>query len=96
MAAVAVDRRHADRTGNRAGGSAVDSVTDVTVSISITLDDELGEELNAAVAGSNRSAFVAEAIRGHLDRRAVAAAAAWHASLDGEDAAVFADFNAAW
>lgn len=68
----------------------------VTVSISITLDDELGEELNAAVAGSNRSALVAEAIREYLDRRAVEAAAAWHASLTGEDAAVFADFNSAW
>jgi hypothetical protein len=50
------------------------------MSISITLDDELGEELNAAVAGSNRSAFVAEALREYLDRRAVAAAADWHAS----------------
>jgi predicted transcriptional regulator len=68
----------------------------VTVSISITLDDELGEELNAAVAGSNRSALVSEAIREYLDRRAVAGAAAWHASLTGEDAAVFADFNTAW
>jgi metal-responsive CopG/Arc/MetJ family transcriptional regulator len=68
----------------------------VTVSISITLDDELGEELNAAVAGSNRSAFVAEAVRDYLDRRAVAAAADWHASLAGEDAAAFAEFNAAW
>lgn len=68
----------------------------MTISISITLDDELGDELNAAVAGSNRSAFVAEAIREYLDRRAVAAAAAWHASLEGEDAAVFAEFNAAW
>jgi metal-responsive CopG/Arc/MetJ family transcriptional regulator len=67
----------------------------VTVSISITLDDELGEELNGAVAGANRSAFVAEAIREYLDRRAIAAAA-WHASLDGEDAAVFAEFNDAW
>jgi metal-responsive CopG/Arc/MetJ family transcriptional regulator len=68
----------------------------MTVSISVTLDDELGEELNAAVAGSNRSAMVAEAIREYLDRRAVAAAAAWHASLTGDDAAAFADFNAAW
>jgi len=68
----------------------------VTVSISITFDDELGEELNAAVAGSNRSAFVAEAIREYLDRRAVAAAADWHASLTGEDAATFAEFNDAW
>jgi metal-responsive CopG/Arc/MetJ family transcriptional regulator len=68
----------------------------VTTSISITLDDDLGEELNAAVAGSNRSAFVAEAIREYLDRRAVAAAAAWHASLTGDDATVFAEFNNAW
>lgn len=68
----------------------------MTVSISITLDDELGEELNAAVAGSNRSALVAQAIREYLDRRAIAAAEAWHASLEGEDAAVFAEFNAAW
>jgi len=66
------------------------------MSISITLDDELGEELNAAVAGSNRSAFVAEALRDYLDRRAVSAAAAWHASLTGADAATFAEFNAGW
>jgi metal-responsive CopG/Arc/MetJ family transcriptional regulator len=65
----------------------------VTVSITITLDDELGEELNAAVAGSNRSAMVAEAIREYLDRHAVAAAAAWHASLEGDDAAVFEEFS---
>ncbi|MEU4244183.1 ribbon-helix-helix domain-containing protein [Actinoplanes sp. NPDC026619] len=68
----------------------------MTVSISITLDDELGAELNNAVAGSNRSAFVAEAIRDYLDRRAVADAAAWHASLTGPDAEVFTDFNAEW
>jgi metal-responsive CopG/Arc/MetJ family transcriptional regulator len=68
----------------------------VTISISVTLDDELGEELDAAVAGSNRSAMVADAIREYLDRRAVAAATAWHASLTGDDAAVFAEFNAAW
>ena len=68
----------------------------MTMSISVTLDDDLGAELNAAVAGSNRSAFVAEAIRDYLDRRAVEAAAAWHASLTGEDAAALADFNAAW
>ncbi|HET8658496.1 MAG TPA: ribbon-helix-helix domain-containing protein [Micromonosporaceae bacterium] len=68
----------------------------MTVSISITLDDELSADLNAAVDGGNRSALVAEAIREYLDRRAVAAATAWHASLTGEDAAAFADFNAAW
>jgi predicted transcriptional regulator len=81
---------------NRVASSVVDNVVGVTVSISITLDDELGEELNAAVAGSNRSALVADAIREYLDRRAVAAAAAWHSTLTGEDAAAFADFNAAW
>ncbi len=82
--------------GNRVGSRVVGIVGDVTVSISITLDDELSEELNAVVAGSNRSALVAQAIREYLDRRAVAAAAAWHASLEGEDAAVFSEFNAAW
>ena len=96
MSPSRAESRHADTIANRAGGSVIGSVTDVTVSISITLDDELGEELNAAVAGSNRSALVAQAIREYLDRRAVEAAAAWHASLEGEDAAAFAEFNAAW
>jgi predicted transcriptional regulator len=82
--------------GNRIASNVVGRVAGVTISISITLDDELGAELNAAVAGGNRSSIVAEAIREYLDRRAIAAAAAWHASLEGEDAAVFADFNAAW
>jgi metal-responsive CopG/Arc/MetJ family transcriptional regulator len=68
----------------------------MTMSISITLDDDLGEELGAAVAGGNRSALVAQAIREYLDRRAVDAAAAWHASLEGEDAAAFDEFNATW
>jgi predicted transcriptional regulator len=74
----------------------VDSVTGMTVSISITLDDELSHDLDAAVAGGNRSAVIAAAVRDYLDRRAVAAAAAWHASLTGDDAVAFADFNAAW
>jgi hypothetical protein len=82
--------------GDRVPGSGTDSVVEMTVSISVTLDDDLGDELNTAVAGSNRSAMVAEAIREYLDRRAVAAAAAWHASLTGDDTAAFADFNAAW
>lgn len=68
----------------------------MTTSISITLDDELGRDLNAAVAGGNRSAVVADAIREYLDRRSIAAAAAWHASLAGDDAAALADFDAAW
>jgi metal-responsive CopG/Arc/MetJ family transcriptional regulator len=68
----------------------------VTVSISITLDDRLSDDLDAAVGGGSRSELVAEAIREYLDRRVIAAAAAWHASLTGEDAAVFAEFNAAW
>ncbi|MFY1673583.1 ribbon-helix-helix domain-containing protein [Plantactinospora sp. WMMB334] len=68
----------------------------MTVSISITLDDDLGAELNTAVGGGNQSAVVAEAIREYLDRRAVAAAAVWHASLTGDDAAAFAEFNAEW
>jgi metal-responsive CopG/Arc/MetJ family transcriptional regulator len=65
------------------------------MNISVTLGDELGEELNAAVAGGNRSALVAVAIRQYLDRPTVAAAEAWHDSLEGENAAVFADFNSA-
>jgi predicted transcriptional regulator len=68
----------------------------VTVSISITLDDDLGDDLNAAAVDGNQSALVAEAIREYLDRRAVVAASAWHASLMGDDAAAFADFNEAW
>jgi metal-responsive CopG/Arc/MetJ family transcriptional regulator len=68
----------------------------VTVNMPVNLDGELGNGLNVAAAGSNRSALVAEAIREYLDRRTVAAAATWHASLEGEDAAVFAEFNAAW
>jgi len=74
----------------------VGSVALVIMIISVALDDELGTDLNAAVGGGNRSALVAEAIREYLDRRAAAAASAWHASLTGEDAAAFADFNAAW
>ncbi|MBO0869007.1 MAG: hypothetical protein J2P15_10605 [Micromonosporaceae bacterium] len=68
----------------------------MTVNISITLEDDLSEELTASVAGGNRSAIVAEAIREYLDRRHIAAAAAWHASLTGDDAAALADFDAAW
>lgn len=86
-------------TGNvlgNVGDNILDIVRGMTMSISITLDDELGQELNNATAGGNRSALVAEAIRDYLDRRAVSAAAAWHASLTGEDAAAFAEFNAEW
>jgi metal-responsive CopG/Arc/MetJ family transcriptional regulator len=68
----------------------------VTVSISVNLDDELSDDLDAAVGSGSRSAMVAAAIREYLDRRAVAAASAWHSSLTGEDAAVFAEFNEAW
>jgi hypothetical protein len=38
-------------------------------------------------------AATARAIREYLDRRIIAAAAAWHASLDGEDAAALAEFD---
>lgn len=68
----------------------------MTASISITLDDELAHALEAAVAGGNRSAVVAEAIREYLDRRAIAAAQAWHASLSGDDAAALRAFDDAW
>jgi predicted transcriptional regulator len=66
------------------------------MTLSITVDDDLGRDLNAAVDGGNRSAVVAQAIREYLDRRNIAAAAAWHASLEGEDAAALAEFDAAW
>jgi predicted transcriptional regulator len=89
-------RPFADSVADRVVDTIVGIVASVTVSISITLDDELGAELNAAVAGGNRSSVVAEAIREYLDRRAIAAAAAWHASLTGEDAATLAEFNGAW
>jgi predicted transcriptional regulator len=68
----------------------------MTMTLSITVDDDLGRDLNAVVAGGNRSALVAQAIREYLDRRNIAAAAAWHASLDGDDAAALAEFDAAW
>jgi predicted transcriptional regulator len=68
----------------------------MTVTLSITVDDDLGRDLNAVVAGGNRSAVVAQAIREYLDRRNIAAAAAWHASLGGDDAAALAEFDAAW
>lgn len=73
-----------------------DSIPGMTITLSITVDDDLGQELNSAVAGGNRSAFIADAIRQHLDRRNIEAAAAWHASLTGEDAAALAEFDAAW
>jgi predicted transcriptional regulator len=68
----------------------------MTMMLSITVDDELGRDLNAAVAGGNRSAVVAQAIREYLDRRHIAAAAAWHAALTGEDAAALAEFDSTW
>ncbi|MDG4822710.1 ribbon-helix-helix domain-containing protein [Asanoa sp. WMMD1127] len=68
----------------------------MTAAMSITLDDDLAQALNAAVGGGNRSALVAEAIREYLDRRNIAAAKAWHASLEGDDAAALADFDATW
>jgi hypothetical protein len=61
---------------------------------SITVDDDLGRELGA-VPGEDCTAAVARAIRKYLDRRAIAVVAAWHASLDGEDAAVLAEFDLA-
>jgi predicted transcriptional regulator len=66
------------------------------MTLSITIDDDLGRDLASAVDGDNRSAVVATAIREYLDRRGIAAAAAWHASLEGEDAAALAEFDATW
>ena len=66
------------------------------MTLSITIDDDLGRDLASVVDGGNRSAVVAAAIREYLDRRNIAAAAAWHASLEGEDAAALAEFDATW
>jgi len=68
----------------------------MTAAMSITLDDDLAQALNLAVGGGNRSALVAEAIRDYLDRHAVAAAKAWHASLDADDAKALAEVDATW
>ncbi|HEY2673556.1 MAG TPA: hypothetical protein VGJ07_24720 [Rugosimonospora sp.] len=68
----------------------------MTVTLSITVDDDLGRDLASAVNGGNRSAIVSVAIREYLDRRNIAAAADWHASLTGEDAATLAEFDATW
>ena len=68
----------------------------MTINISVTLDDDLGRDLDEAVAGGNRSALVAAAIREHLDRQRVQAAAAWHASLTGADAEALDAFDGAW
>ena len=68
----------------------------MTMTMSITVEDDLGRDLNEVVAGGNRSALVAQAIREYLDRRNIAAAAAWHASLTGPDAAALAEFDSAW
>jgi predicted transcriptional regulator len=72
------------------------TIAGMTVTLSITVDDDLGRDLAIAVAGGNRSAVVATAIREYLDRRSIAAAAEWHASLTGEDAAALAEFDAIW
>ena len=68
----------------------------MTAAISITLDDDLAQALNSAVGGGNRSALVSDAIREYLDRRNIAAAKSWHASLEGDDAALLADVDATW
>ena len=79
-----------------ANGNTSDKIHNMTVTLSITVDDDLGRDLAEAVSGGNRSALVAQAVREYLDRRNIAAAAAWHASLTGDDAAALADFDASW
>ncbi|MCU7725160.1 ribbon-helix-helix domain-containing protein [Actinoplanes sp. KI2] len=64
--------------------------------ISVTLDPDLRKDLDAEVAGGNRSAVVAQAVREYLDRKRIAAAAEWHASLTGDDAAALEAFDAQW
>jgi predicted transcriptional regulator len=65
----------------------------MTVVISVALDDDLAGALDDAAAGGDRSAVIAEAVREYLDRRNITAAAAWHASLTGDDAAALAVFD---
>ena len=77
-------------------GIAAGSISGMTVTLSITVDDELSRDLDAEVAGGHRSAVVAQAIREYVDRRHVEAAAAWHTSLTGDDAAALAEFDATW
>ncbi len=84
--------RRVDATGD----NILANISDMTMTLSITVDDDLGRDLAAAVVGGNRSAFVAAAIREYLDRRDIAAAAVWHASLSDQDAAALADFDAEW
>jgi hypothetical protein len=55
----------------------------MAATLSITWDDDLGRDPNDAAA------------RECLDRRNIAAAAAWPASLTGEDAVALAEFDAA-
>jgi len=85
-----------DRCGDNIAGNIFATIAAVTMTLSITIDDELGRDLASAVNGGNRSAVVATAIREYLDRRNIAAATAWHASLDGDDAAALAEFDASW
>ncbi|WP_117208485.1 ribbon-helix-helix domain-containing protein [Allorhizocola rhizosphaerae] len=68
----------------------------MAVTVSITMDEDLCRDLNDAVAGGNRSAIISQAVREYLDRRNIAAAAAWHASLAADDAAKLARFDATW
>lgn len=89
------DHLDAGDLANMLSGMAA-SIPDVTMTISITVDDSLGRDLAAEVGGGNRSAVVSTAIREYLDRRNLAAAAAWHASLTGDDAANLAEFDATW
>ena len=85
-----------DRRCGNIGGNIFATIAAVTTTLSITIDDELGRDLASAVDGGNRSAVVAAAIREYLDRRNIAAATAWHASLEGDDAAALAEFDANW
>jgi hypothetical protein len=85
-----------DRRCANIGGNIFATIAAVTMTLSITIDDDLGRDLTVAVDGGNRSAVVAAAIREYLDRRNIAAATAWHASLDGDDAAALAEFDASW
>jgi metal-responsive CopG/Arc/MetJ family transcriptional regulator len=65
-----------------------------TTTIAITVDETLRDELDDIAPRGQRSALISEALREYLDRRAAEAAAQWHASLTGDDAATLAAFDA--
>ena len=65
----------------------------ISIRLAAALRDDLDQQ--AAADKVTRSTIVETAIREYLDRRRIAAAERWHASLVGDDAATRAAFGAA-